>query len=142
MDQLTKIMITYFLDLYESVPIIENFFSFTYIENKGAAWGFFSNSTFLITMIGVFFLLFLIWYINESKNLNGINTLSLGFILGGVTGNLIDRVLRGHVVDFFNFVILGYHYPIFNIADVLIVGGVFLFMVDFLLGSVKNVKGK
>lgn len=142
MDQLTKAMVTYFLNLYEIVPVIDGFFSLVYLENKGAAWGVFSNNALFITILGIFFLLFLVLYVKEIKDTTPASTIALGFVLGGVVGNLLDRLIRGHVVDFLGFVIFGYHFPIFNIADVLIVVGVFLLALDYVVGSVRSGKRK
>lgn len=141
-DQLSKFIVTSFMDTYHSITVVEDSFFLTYIRNKGAAWGIFSNSTLILALISLVFLFFLIKYINDEVVIKKINAISFGFILGGIVGNLIDRLIRGYVVDFFSFVILGYHYPVFNIADVLIVIGVILFIVDFVLGDGKVGKRK
>lgn len=130
------------MDIYNSITVVEDFFFLTYVRNKGAAWGIFSNNTLILALISVVFLFFLIKYINNETEIKKINAISFGFILGGIAGNLLDRLIRGYVVDFFRFVILGYNYPVFNIADVLIVIGVILFIVDLILGDGRVVKRK
>lgn len=141
-DQLSKLIVTNFMDIYHSITVVEDFFFLTYIRNKGAAWGIFSNNTLILALISLVFLFFLIKYINNETEIKKINAISFGFILGGIAGNLLDRLIRGYVVDFFRFVILGYNYPVFNIADVLIVIGVILFIVDLILGDGRVVKRK
>lgn len=141
-DQLIKLIVTSFMDIYNSITVVEDFFFLTYVRNKGAAWGIFSNNTLILALISVVFLFFLIKYINNETEIKKINAISFGFILGGIAGNLLDRLIRGYVVDFFRFVILGYNYPVFNIADVLIVIGVILFIVDLILGDGRVVKRK
>ena len=77
------------------------------------------------------------------KEISKISQISFGLIIGGIIGNLIDRLLRGYVVDFFSFIIFKYHYPIFNIADILIVVGAFLLIIEFVLtGDDKSGKRK
>ena len=71
-------------------------------------------------------------------NLNILSTLSFGFIIGGLIGNLIDRVVRTYVIDFFDFNIFGYDFPVFNIADILIVVAVFLLIIESFVGVDKN----
>lgn len=141
-DQLSKLIVTNFMDIYHSITVVEDFFFLTYIRNKGAAWGIFSNNTLILALISLVFLFFLIKYINNETEIKKINAISFGFILGGIAGNLLDRLIRGYVVDFFRFVILGYNYPVFNIADVLIVIGVILLIVDLILGDGRIVKRK
>ena len=136
-DQLSKIFVISYLTLGEPNVIIPSFFSFTYIKNTGAAWGMFSDGTIILSIISIFFLIFAIKFVLEKENLNKINVLSYGMILGGILGNLIDRIFRKHVVDFLSFKIFGYDFPVFNIADCFIVIGIILVMLDTFLESKK-----
>ena len=138
-DQISKIVIDKMLELNESIKVIDSFFNITYVRNTGAAWGMFSNNTLLLALISIIFLYFLIKFVNENKNdLNILSTLSFGFIIGGLIGNLIDRVVRTYVIDFFDFNIFGYDFPVFNIADILIVVAVFLLIIESFVGVDKN----
>ncbi len=131
LDQVTKLLITGLLSLNEVINVIDGFFSITYVRNTGAAWGMFSNSTLLLSIISILFLFILIKYIKELPKINFFYVISFGLIIGGIVGNLIDRLLRGYVVDFFRFVILNYNYPIFNVADMLIVIGFIILIINF-----------
>lgn len=124
LDQLTKLAAVKFLVPAEgaaskSVPVIDGFLSFTHATNEGAAWGILSGQTYLLSSIAIVALAAL-WLFRKSL---GFSTkggqILLGFFAGGVIGNLIDRVLYGHVVDFIDvwLPIIDYHWPIFNIAD-------------------------
>jgi len=138
-DQISKIIIDKVLKLNDSIDIIDPFFNITYIRNTGAAWGIFSNNTMFLALISIMFLIFLIKYIKENqKDLTKLTSISLGILIGGLVGNLIDRVVRNYVIDFFDFQIFGYDFPVFNIADVLIVLAVILLMIEGFIGDDKN----
>ena len=116
-DQITKFLVVSNLDLDTGFNIIPSFFSITYVRNTGAAWGMFSNGTMILAILSTIFLYFAIKYIYEAKNITKLNAISYGLLVGGIIGNLIDRLLRNYVVDFLNFNIFGYNFPVFNIAD-------------------------
>ena len=121
-DQISKLSV---LKTLENGEIeISRFFSFTLVRNKGVLFGLFSNSYMKIPIIVISFAVILgilIYALNvsaESKFL----LFSLGLIEGGITGNLIDRVRFGYVIDFLNFKV----WPVFNFGDIFIVVGTFL----------------
>ena len=73
----------------------------------------------------------MIKYIKELPKIDFLYVVAFGLIIGGIIGNLIDRLLRGYVVDFFRFIILDYNYPVFNVADMLIVIGSIVLIISF-----------
>lgn len=131
-DQITKFLIE--RNLYEkSIDIIENILSFTYLENRGAAWGIFSDNSWIL-LIFVPILIFIIGlYLYKVSNSKTEMILG-GLIVGGALGNYIDRLFRGYVVDFLDFKV----WPVFNLADVFIVVGCIL----FILISIISMKGE
>ena len=131
LDQVTKLLVTGFLNLNQVINVIDGFFSITYVRNTGAAWGMFSNNTLFISIISILFLFILIKYIKELPKIDFLYVVAFGLIIGGIIGNLIDRLLRGYVVDFFRFIILDYNYPVFNVADMLIVIGSIILIISF-----------
>lgn len=134
-DQISKILVDNLMNFGENIFIIPDLFSFRYIRNTGAAWGMFSNNTIVLAVISVVFLYFVIKYVNETKDMNKLNIVSFGFIIGGIIGNLIDRLFRSFVIDFLSFNIFGYNFPVFNIADILIVVAVILLIIDSFVGG-------
>ena len=125
-DQLSKLWVKSNLAVGESLPET-GFFRLTHVHNTGAAFGLFQDQSFLLTVIaiiGIGFLLFLgLFMYRRFQFLNTISgKISLGLILGGTVGNLIDRLSDGYVTDFidFNF------WPAFNIADSAVVVGAIL----------------
>lgn len=137
LDQISKIMIGIFLRVDESLDIIPNFFSFKYMENYGAAWSILNNRTGLLIAFSIFALVIIINYMYNFKS-NWRNNIAFGILLGGISGNLIDRLFIGYVRDFLAFKLGSYNYPVFNLADVFIVIGVLLLVIAILKGEDRN----
>lgn len=135
LDRVSKIIIVNKMTMEQSITVIDNFFYITYWENKGAAWGIFQNGRYFLIAVTSIVSLILAYMLYKSDN--KILKTSLALILGGAGGNLIDRVFRGSVVDFFDFYIFSYNFPIFNIADMFVVIGTFL-LAYFLLFVYKE----
>lgn len=123
-DQFSKVIALRLLDYYASVKIIDDFFYLTLVKNKGASFSILSGYVFLLIIISFMALFFIIGYINKKKNMKKIESVSYSLVLSGLLGNLIDRMFRNGVIDFLDFKIFGYDYPIFNIADIFIVCGI------------------
>ncbi len=127
LDQLTKIYIDSTFRLYESIPVIENFFNITYVRNPGAAFGILADSAIRIPFfIGVSIIasIGILWYQRKVERADHWQHFALGLIFSGAVGNLIDRVRRGEVIDFLDVHWYQYHWPAFNIADSAICVGV------------------
>ena len=136
-DIISKLIVSRVCTLNNSVSVINNFFSITYTHNYGGAWSLFSGSTILITVISIIVIIGIIIYLSKKKINNKIESLGYAFLLGGAIGNLIDRIIYGYVIDFLDFNIFGYNFPIFNIADMGIVIGIFLIIVIEIRGNKK-----
>ena len=137
LDQITKIIAGIFLKLNISVKVINKFFYLTLCQNEGAAWGLFKNSKFIIiigTIIAIFLIYHFIYIFKENKR----NNIAFGLLVGGLLGNLVDRIFFGYVRDFLDFYIFKYDYPIFNVADICIVIGIFLLMIAIIKGEDEN----
>lgn len=121
-DLATKSAVMSAFSLHESMPVIPGFFDLTYIRNPGAAFGFLAKASpafrsFFFSGVAVAAILFILYFLFREKKASLTLTLSLGLIIGGATGNLLDRIRFGEVVDFLYFSIGGYHWPAFNAAD-------------------------
>ena len=119
LDQVVKVIIRDALHPSQSIPVIEGFFHLTHVRNAGAAFGLMPGQRplFILTSLLVLAGIALYWWRARPKSL--VLALSLALVSGGAIGNLIDRVLAGRVTDLFDFRIL----PVFNIADMAIIGG-------------------
>jgi signal peptidase II len=136
LDQISKTNIMQTMRLHESIPIIPEFFSLTYIRNPGAAFGLLAASShgfrlvfFGFTSLFALGLLGMIFF--RLRHDDWIGQLSIAGILGGAVGNLLDRVRFGEVIDFLDFYVNGYHWPAFNVADAAISVGVFFLILHF-----------
>ena len=138
-DIITKLLVTSNLILNNSITIIPNFFYLTYVHNYGGAWSIFNNSTLAITIISFVIIIGIIYYLLKNKVTKKIEVIGYSLLLGGAIGNLIDRVINGYVIDFLDFYVFGYDYPIFNIADIGIVVGIIILIISMCLEEFKNV---
>jgi signal peptidase II len=138
LDQASKILVDRNMTYADRIPMIEGFFYLTHVRNPGAAFGLFADGppeirlTFFISIslvaIGI-----VLSFFHKLAPGDRLSALALGCILGGAVGNLIDRVLRGEVVDFLHFRLWGgYSWPDFNFADSFIVIGVGLLILELL----------
>lgn len=123
-DQITKLIAINGLYMKPSIELIKNFFYLTYVENRGAGWGLLSGYRYTLILLPIIFLFFLIYFIFFKQKFTKLFYYATSLVVAGAIGNLIDRVFRGYVVDFFNFYIFGYDFPVFNVADCCIVVGV------------------
>lgn len=132
LDQFVKIFVDAKLSLYQSIPIIKDFFEIYYIRNEGAAWGMFQNKQFFFILATLVVLIItIIYYIRmiDNPKFSPIKV-CLVFIFSGAIGNLIDRVFRGDklfhggVIDFLYLKFI--NFPIFNIADMYVSIGMFI----------------
>jgi len=135
-DQVTKYWIIQTMRLHESIPVIPNLFSLTYIRNPGAAFGLLAGSSNAFRMVffgitSLFALALLGTILFRMPEKDWVGQLSIAGILGGAIGNLIDRLRFGEVIDFLDVYVESYHWPAFNVADSAITVGVACLIVHF-----------
>lgn len=136
-DQFTKSIISTYLKLNESILVIKDFFYLRYINNTGASFGILSNSKTLLIILSLLAIIIILRYMNSFKK-SKMNTIGFGFVLGGILGNLSDRILHGYVKDFLDFIIFNYDFPVFNLADIFIVVGVIILIISIIRGEDSN----
>lgn len=142
LDQVTKYIAELNLSYCAPVKVIPGFFSMTLVYNKGAAFNFLSDAGgwqrwFLIVVSMAISLFLLFWLRNIEKDRRHL-AIGIALVLGGAIGNLIDRSLYGHVIDFIEIYYRDWHYPHFNIADSAISIGVVLLIYDIFKYSHEN----
>jgi signal peptidase II len=135
-DQITKLYIMQTMRLHESISIIPNLFSLTYIRNPGAAFGLLAGSSNAFRMVffgltSIFALALLGTILVRMPERDWVGRLSVAGILGGAIGNLIDRLRYGEVIDFLDVYVENYHWPAFNVADSAITVGVIFLIIHF-----------
>ena len=137
-DQVVKILVINKMALQQSITIINNFFNITYVRNTGAAWSILSGNVLLLIMISVLALVAIYYYLIKDKELNKIDIVSYSMLIGGIIGNLIDRIVHGYVIDYLDFKIFNYNFPIFNIADTLIVISIIIIGISLIVGEYRE----
>ena len=120
-DQITKILVMNFLE--NEIVLINNFFSFLFVKNYGAAFGLFGGNVLLLIAITCGLIIYLAYDIKSNIN-NKLNVICSTLVLSGAIGNLIDRVIHGYVIDFISFTLFNKQMPVFNIADICVTFGV------------------
>ena len=138
-DQISKTIVVKTMSLYESIPVIQNFFHFTYITNDGMAFGInFPFGYYIFTIVSVLLTLFLFWYLWSVRTHSIVIRLGISFIIAGAIGNLIDRIFLGAVIDFLDFMIGNFHWYVFNLADSYVTVGMVLVLVDSIILEKKR----
>ena len=116
-DQLTKYIVEATMRLYQSIEVIEGFFSITFVTNTGAGWSILEGQMVFFYIMTVIASATMIYYIVKSDKNNKLFRLAFCLMLAGALGNFIDRLMFQHVRDFLDFIIFNYDFPVFNIAD-------------------------
>lgn len=141
LDQLSKLLAISNLQNNDSVVLIKGFLSLTYVENKGAAWGVLSGRLSILVIITIILIpLFIFGMIKLKKNRELLSTpkqktimflhFDMILLLAGAIGNFIDRIMKGYVVDFFQFTFIDF--PVFNVADCYITVGAVIFIIIYI----------
>jgi len=140
LDQFTKILITENVVYGERISIIPSFFYITHHHNPGAAWGILEGQFIIFVIITIFALglfIYLSYDIDFKRKI--FYSLGLTLLIAGTIGNFIDRIAFNYVIDFLDFYIFSYDFPIFNVADMALTIGVTLFAIDLLILDRKRV---
>jgi signal peptidase II len=140
LDRVAKLTVEKNISLHESISIIPGFFRLTHVENRGAAFGLFADSPsewkiavlVLFSLVALVIVSALLWKNSHSMTTTGVG---LALILGGALGNLWDRLVSGHVVDFLLFYVGQYQWPAFNVADSAIVLGAGMLVFEILFAK-------
>jgi signal peptidase II len=139
LDQATKLFVQAHMALYESIAIVPNYFDITYTLNPGAAFSMLADApawvrkAFLLSMAAAAIIVLAVLIVRAERV--SINSIAFALILGGAAGNLIDRAIRGRVIDFMRAHYYDLNYPVFNVADSAITIGVVLIILATFFGS-------
>lgn len=137
LDQISKFIVNLKLDVEDSYELIENFYYITYYKNTGIAFGMFPGAKIVIISVSILLLLVLLYELKKFYK-EKITALSFCFLIGGLIGNLIDRIYLGYVRDFLDFNPFNLNFPIFNISDAcIVIGAILLILSSFNIGG-KN----
>ncbi|MBR4070957.1 MAG: signal peptidase II [Clostridia bacterium] len=139
-DQITKQLVLANIAMYEDVAVLPGIFHFTYIENKGAAFGMLANNRWVFLVISTVAIAAFVFYIIKYRPKDVLLRISLSFVVGGGIGNMIDRCFRGSVVDFIEVDFIDFY--VFNVADMFVCVGCGLMVLYIILSEIKDSKAK
>ena len=139
-DQITKHLVLANIAMYEDVAVLPGIFHFTYIENKGAAFGMLANNRWVFLLISTVAIAAFVFYIIKYRPKDILLRISLSFVVGGGIGNMIDRCFRGSVVDFIEVDFIDFY--VFNVAHIFVCVGCGLMVLYIILSEIKDSKAK
>ncbi len=131
-DQIIKYFISAYLQPVGSVSVIDNIFSLTYVENKGVAFGMFSDMRWIFVALTSILLVIIIFYMFKKRPKGKFFYVCAALIIGGGIGNLIDRIFYGYVIDYLS---LSFFPPVCNFADYCITAGTIMLVIYLLFFS-------
>lgn len=134
-DQWTKQIVRGSFRLGESRQVIPGFLDWTYLRNTGAAWGMLSGHNTWLVLFSFSMLLTLVFFRRSFLNDSRSHRVALGCMVGGILGNLMDRIRSGYVTDFIDVHVAGRHWPAFNLADSAICIGVGIYLLSSFLAE-------
>lgn len=132
-DQAIKCGVNSILQYGDGVSIISGVFSITLLENTGAAFSILRTNTLFLILISILALAFIYLFFIKDKKLEEIDIWLYGMLIGGIFGNLIDRIIHGYVIDYLDFEL--FNFPVFNFADMLIVISMILIIIKVIKGD-------
>lgn len=136
LDQAAKFFAAGLLQSVDTYPLWNEVFHLTYVENKGAGWGMFSDHTWLLTVATIIVIVAAVSYVVVKRPKDQLFLTAFTFMIGGAVGNLVDRVRQGFVIDFLDFTLIDF--PVFNIADCFITVGAAIFVIYVIFFSDKK----
>lgn len=142
LDQIIKNVLLFFMTYGSSITVINGFFNITLIGNTGAAFSILSSNTILLIVISIVVLNVIYFCLIRNKNLSDFEQVSYGLLIGGIMGNLIDRVIHMQVIDYLDFTFGSFNFPVFNLADIVIVVSMVLIAVQIIKGEKNEVSSK
>lgn len=131
-DQIIKYFVSAYLQPVGSVSVIDNIFSLTYVENKGVAFGMFSDMRWIFVVLTSILLVIIIFYMFKKRPKGKFFYVCAALIIGGGIGNLIDRIFYGYVIDYLS---LSFFPPVCNFADYCITAGTIILVIYLLFFS-------
>ena len=143
LDQWSKWLVKSSFNLYQSKPVIQDFFHFTYVTNDGMAFRLsLPGGKHVLLVMTLLLTGFIVGFLWKEKDGHPFVKYGLALILSGAIGNLIDRIVHGKVVDFMDFMIGDFHWYIFNVADSAVTIGMVLFIYHSILLEKKTSKSE
>lgn len=137
-DQFIKAVVSYKMHAYDTFTLIKGFLDINLVHNTGAAFSLLQGGRIIFIIVAILVIFLITVYISNSEFVDDKKTLIFGLLLGGIIGNLIDRIIHGYVIDYISFTIVNYKFPVFNFADTCIVIAVILAIITTIKEDLWN----
>ena len=134
-DQMLKIILSDRLAFNQSYLLIKNLLYINLVHNTGAAFGIFEGSRLLLIFVAIFALIAICIFVIGNDNLRDKDILIYSLLVGGILGNLVDRIIHGYVIDYISLTFGKFNFPVFNFADICITLSIIILLLDTILGS-------
>ena len=141
-DQLVKLFVGFSLELNTSFTVFNNFFYISNVHNYGAAFSILYGNRIFLVIVSIITLVLVYYFLLKNKKFDWYNIIFYSLLIGGILGNLFDRIIYGYVIDYFDFYIFEYNFPIFNVADICIVISVVMIIIDTLWRGNGEIRSK
>lgn len=138
LDQIIKSVIISFITYQETIHLIPKFLYLTYVKNTGGAWSIFDSNPVFLIIIGLICICCLGFYIYKKNTFNKMEVAYYSLIAGGILGNFVDRIFSSGVIDYIGTIFGSYYFPIFNLADICIVCGAVLLLINSFRGDING----
>ena len=133
LDQLSKWGVQTSMQIDESFDVIPGFFRITYLHNTGAALSMLEGKMVFFYLISIVFLIGMLYFYRTTDHRDRLTRIGVVLMMAGTLGNFIDRLIFQYVRDFLDFIIFGYDFPVFNVADISLCVGVGLIVLSMVL---------
>ena len=133
LDQLSKWGVQTSMQIDESFDVIPGFLRITYLHNTGAAWSMLEGKMVFFYLISIVFLIGMLYFYRTTDHRDRLTRIGVVLMMAGTLGNFIDRLIFQYVRDFLDFIIFGYDFPVFNVADISLCVGVGLIVLSMVL---------
>lgn len=137
-DQVLKIFISSKFVLNQSFILIKNLLSINLVHNTGAAFSILTGSRWFLIIVGILAIIVIGVYIYKIDYISELDIFIYSLLMGGVLGNLVDRIIYGYVIDYISFNFFGYNFPVFNFADICIVVSIILIIANTIKEDLWN----
>lgn len=137
LDLISKLLVDNLLSFGDKLNIIDNFLVFKKVYNTGASFSILTGKVYFFIIFAIITLIILFKYLDSLKY-NKLVLISYSFLISGIIGNMCDRILYKHVIDFISFKFGSYYFPVFNLADIFICVGGLLLVIIYIKGDLNG----
>lgn len=134
-DQMLKIILTSKFAVGKSFLLIKNLLYFNLVHNEGAAFGIFQGGRIFLIIIAIFAVALICFMVSGDETMTERNIFTYSLLVGGILGNMVDRIIHGYVIDYISIQIGKFSFPVFNFADICITLSILILIISTIIGD-------